>query len=274
MKPSWLEDAKIHADLVANRVGVRLGHPFEGSNVSLVFPGRREDGSNVVIKVQWPHRESEHEAAALERWDGNGAIRLLEHDPQRHTLVLERCHPGEPLSSDETADALGVLIELLPRLWIPAAEPFRTLDEEAEGWAESMPLQWDEAGRPFGEDLLEAALNALRELSSSQGEQVLVNQDLHGDNVLSAQREPWLVIDPKPLIGEREFGLAPIIRSSELGHSRDHVVGRLDRLSEELALDRTRVAGWAGAHTLAWAFEDRDVLPGHVEEAGWLLAEL
>jgi streptomycin 6-kinase len=42
---------------------------------------------------------------------------------------------------------------------------------------------------------------------------VLVNQDLHADNILRAEREPWLAIDPKPLLGEREFGLAPVIRA-------------------------------------------------------------
>lgn len=50
--------------------------------------------------------------------------------------------------------------------------------------------------------------------------QVLLHQDLHADNVLRAGREPWLVIDPKPLTGEREFGVAPIVRSFELGHGR------------------------------------------------------
>ena len=49
---------------------------------------------------------------------------------------------------------------------------------------------------------------------------MLVNQDLHADNILSATREPWLVIDPKPLAGEREFGVAAIVRGGELGHSR------------------------------------------------------
>ena len=86
---------------------------------------------------------------------------------------------------------------------------------------------------------------ALEELAPTQGEQVLIHQDLHADNVLAAQREPWLVIDPKPLVGEREFSLAPIIRSVELGHSRRAVVERLDRLSSELGLDRERARGWA-----------------------------
>jgi streptomycin 6-kinase len=99
---------------------------------------------------------------------------------------------------------------------------------------------------------------------------VLVNQDLHADNVLAAEREPWLLIDPKPLAGEREFGVASIVRGQELGHSRGSVLHRLDRVSAELGLDRERVRLWTMAHTVAWGF-DGEPLPGHIEAAAWLL---
>jgi streptomycin 6-kinase len=99
---------------------------------------------------------------------------------------------------------------------------------------------------------------------------VLLHQDLHADNVLHSEREPWLVIDPKPLTGEREFSLAPIVRSFELGHSPHAVRTRLDRLSAELGLDRDRARGWALAQTVAWSL-DGEYLPRHVETARWLL---
>ena len=106
-------------------------------------------------------------------------------------------------------------------------------------------------------------------LAPSQGEQVLVNQDLHAGNVLSAEREPWLVIDPKPLLGEREFSAAPIVRGSELGHGRRQVLRRLDRLTSELGLDRERARGWVIGQTIAW---DVDEEPGPgVEVVRWLL---
>jgi streptomycin 6-kinase len=124
--------------------------------------------------------------------------------------------------------------------------------------------------RPFERTLLDAALRALEELASSQGEQVLLHQDLHADNVLRSERGPWLVIDPKPLTGEREFSLAPIVRSFELGHSQRAVRRRLDRLSADLGLDRERARGWALAQTVAWSF-DSEYLPQHAETARWLL---
>jgi streptomycin 6-kinase len=218
-----------------------------------------------VLKVQHPHRESEHEATALERWDGDGAIRLLDAEPEEHALLLERCVPGTPLSAAGPETALDVFVGLLPRLWKPAGAPFRALVEEAAWWLGSL-----ETSTEFEPRLLGAALEALREQPPTQGEQVLLHQDLHGDNVLAAEREPWLAIDPKPLVGEREFGVAPIVRSRELGHSRRDVLHRFDRLTGELGLDRERARGWTIAQTLAWS-TGGEYHEAHVETAGWLL---
>jgi streptomycin 6-kinase len=110
----------------------------------------------------------------------------------------------------------------------------------------------------------------LEELPPTQGEHVLLHQDLHADNVLRAEREPWLVIDPKPLAGEQEFGIAALVRGFELGHSRAHVLHRLDRLTAELGLDRDRARLWALGQTIAWCF-DSSYQPTHVETARWLL---
>ena len=228
------------------------------------------EGEQAVLKVQDPHRESEHEAAALELWDGDGAIRLLDSEPDEDALLLERCVPGTPLSAAGGEAALDVFVELLPRLWKPAGAPFGTLAAEALWWSASLSETWERFDRPFERRLLDSALEALIELPGTQGEQVMLHQDLHGDNVLAAQREPWLAIDPKPLVGEREFGIAPIVRSRELGHSRRDVLDRFDRLVSELGLDRERARGWTIGQTIAWAF-DGEHRQTNVETARWLL---
>jgi len=234
------------------------------------MPATLHNGGNAVLKICLPHRESEYEAEALAHWNGRGAVRLLAHDSERWALLLEHCRPGSHLRQLAPEAAMDVLVGLLPRLWIPAGEPFRPLADEAEWWASYLPEKWERAGQPFEQELLEAALEAMSALVPTQGEAVLVNQDLHADNILRAGREPWLAIDPKPLLGEREFGLAPVIRASELGHSEQDVRHRLDRLTTELGLERERARGWALAQTLAWAWEDDEVLPLQVETARWL----
>jgi streptomycin 6-kinase len=249
----------------AEQWDLSIEEPFSGGNVSHVVPA-----GDVVLKIQWPHRESEHEADALAMWGGGGAVRLLAHDEERHALLLERCRPGTHLSTLEADDALVVLIGLLPRLWKPAGGPFRPLADEAAGWVGYIRDEWRRAGKPFEESLVDAAITMLDELASTQGPPVLLHQDLHADNVLAAEREPWLAIDPKPLAGEREFGLASIIRSFELGHSEHAVVRRLDLLTSELGLDRERARGWAIGQTIAWSFGS-EFQTSHVETARWLL---
>jgi streptomycin 6-kinase len=266
----WLERVP---ELVAECVeewGLRLGESYQAGAAGYTVRADLPDGTPVVLKVIYPHREAEHEAEALRVWDGDGAIRLLAYDEVRWAMLIERCEPGTLLATVDPDLALDVLIALLPRLWKPVREPFRPLADEATWWIDYLPTEWEQAGEPFERYILDAAIARLGALANSQGEQVLLHQDLHGDNVLAAQREEWLVIDPKPLVGEREFAVAPIVRDPELGHSRRDVLYRLDRLTAELGLDRDRARGWTIGQTVAWSL-DTSYLPKHVATVRWLL---
>ncbi|MEP7225523.1 MAG: aminoglycoside phosphotransferase family protein [Actinomycetota bacterium] len=252
------------ADLVTDcckEWDLRLGDPYVPGVCGHVVRVELVDATPAVLKVWWPHREAEQEADALERWDGEGAVRVLARDDERHAVLLERCEPGAFLSTVE--DPIGVFVDLLPRLW-KRGDGFRPLAEEAQWWIEHGLEDVADAR------LKDAALHYLGELAPTQGEQVLLHQDLHGENVLSAQREPWLVIDPKPLAGEREFSVAPIVRSFELGHSKRDALYRLDRLTSELDLDRDRALGWTVAQTVAWS-GGSDYIDTHIETVHWLL---
>lgn len=266
---AWLAALPRLVEACVDRWSLELGEPWTNSAASLAMPATR-GGERFVLKIQFPGREGLYEADALRRWDGNGAVRLLDHDPERGAMLLERCDSGTPLSTIDPAAALGVLIGLLPRLWVPAREPFRPLADEAADLTAEMLNHWERTGRSVEERLIHAAAEVFEQLAGTQGEHVLVNQDLHAENVLRAEREPWLVIDPDPLAGEREFGVAAIVRGRELGHSRDAVLYRLDRVSAELGLDRERVRLWTMAHTVSWGFAD-EPLPTHIEVATWLL---
>jgi streptomycin 6-kinase len=238
------------AAALARDWGLRLGEPYPPGAAGYAVRAELTDGTPAVLKLQHTHREDEQEADALARWDGDGAVRLFARDDERHALLLERAEPGTFLSAaGEDVDTLGVLIGLLPRLWKDPAG-FRGLSEEVAWW-----------------DLDGEVGELARELAATQGELVLVHQDLHGENVVAAQREPWLVIDPKPLAAEREFAVAPIVRSFELGHSKQDVLYRLDRLCVELGLDRERARGWTVVQTVAWS-EDSSVDRSEVVE--WL----
>jgi streptomycin 6-kinase len=249
------------------RWGLTLGEPYSYAMASLAMPAITASGADVVLKIGLrPDRESEHEAEALRRWDGAGAVRLLDDDPERGALLLERAVPGAHLSTAGPDAALDVLAGLLPRLWVEADGPFTRLEDEAAWWVATVEDWLPTREVPPTSALLDAMRSAVEDLATTQPERVLLHQDLHGDNVVAAEREPWLAIDPKPLVGERAFALAPIVRSWELGHSREQVVRRLDTLSERLGVDRERARRWAIAQTVAWCDDER-----HRETATWLL---
>lgn len=258
------------------RWALRLdGEPFDDAQFAHVVPVRTIDDGAAVLKLQVPHREAAHEAAALQQWSGVGAARLLAHDADRHALLLERCRPGTHLSTLDADAALDVFASLLPRLAVepPDDHPFATLADEAAHLADALPRRYERAGRPFDRRLLDAALDWLTGLPADAAPTpVLLSQDLHAGNVLAAEREPWLAIDPKPLVGDPTFAAVPALRGPELGHSRAAVLHRLDRLSSDLELDRERLRAWTIAHTIAWAFDDDGaVLRRHVDTAAWLL---
>ena len=240
------------------------------------MPVRRADGSPAVLKVNFPEPESEYEAEALACWDGTGAVRLFARGDARRALLVERCLPGTQLWEVDEGRANEIAAGVLSELWQgQPAGAFRSLAGEAERWAAELPESWEAAGRPFEQELLDEAVEFLGSATSTPEDAVVLHQDLHGGNILRSERG-WLAIDPKPLIGERAFDLASLLRDrrDELAKDRDaaaRIRRRLDFFSDRLGLDRDRVRGWGIAHALAWGFENGRVLPGHVECARLLM---
>jgi len=258
-EPAWLERLPTLVSECSDMWSLELDEPFDTPH-SLVVPA-----GDVVLKLNAPwHVEAEHEADALERWAGRGAVRLVARDDERRALLLERCVPGTELW-DARVDDAEVIGELVLRLQIEvgADHPFRRLADEADRWADEVPRRYSAAGAPFERTLLDAALDVYRSVDRAAG--YLVNQDLHGGNVLRARREPWLVIDPKPLVGERELEASGPLRNTT------EVSRWLDALAD-VGLDRERARGWGVAHNLAWAWDERNGWSAQqVEEAARIL---
>lgn len=274
----WLARLPALAAECAEHWSLRLGAPFEPGHISLVVPAERADGTRAVLKLNFPEPESEHEADALAHWAGRGAVRLLEHDPARRALLVERCEPGTQLwAVEDDEEATLIAAAVLHRLWrpAPAGRTFRSLAGEAERWERELPADWEALGRPFERRLLDEAIAAIRELAPSQGPPVVLHQDFHGGNVLQSGREPWLAIDPKPLVGEAEFDAASLLRDRRwaLGPDSGRIVRRrLDLLAAELGVDRARMRGWGIVHALAWGVSDSKLEPDMVECARLLAA--
>jgi streptomycin 6-kinase len=276
---AWRERVPRLVAECAARWELAVGAPLTAGGFSFVVRAVRADGTPAVLKLTFPDAESEHEAAALAHWDGTGAVRLLAADAERRALLLERCVPGGQLwAVADEAEADVAAAAVLRRLWRPPPErhDFRALEGEARRWAAELPARYERHGRPFDRALLDRAVAWIGELlAAPDGDAVVVHQDLHGGNVLRAVRGPWLAIDPKPLVGERAFDVASLLRDRRPELARDpapvrRMRRRLDRLAGELGLDRERMRRWAVVHALAWGMEDEQWFPDIVACAVWL----
>lgn len=199
---------------------------------------------DAVLKVNFPDEESEFEPQAFERWNGVGAARLLAKDDDLRAYLVERLRPGRQLWELPDDEATEIAAGVLEQLWVPAGEPFRRLEDAAAQWVEELPRQG------FERELVDPVVAFLRAAGPTQRESVLMHQDFHGGNVLLSQRG-WLAIDAKPLVGEREFDVASLIRDRR-PTTKAAMERRLDYLVDRLSLDRERTRGWAIAHALAW----------------------
>ena len=158
----------------------------------------------------------------------------------------------------------------------PEPSPFRPLAREALRWADELPAQRRDAGEPFEHALVDAAVAAVADLGAGDQDAVVLHQDFHGGNVLRAEREPWLAIDPKPLVGDRAFDAASLLRDRRWELRQPGAGGRvrrrLDVLAAALSLDRERMRLWGIVHALAWGVSGKKAQPDMIECARLLAA--
>jgi streptomycin 6-kinase len=188
-------------------------------------------------------------------------VLLLERDDMARALLLERIEPGTTLLAlDDAQEATAIACALLPRLWRPleGASGFVTATACAAHWAGDIERAYREHGAPFDVALLRGAVDAFEQLAAYDGPAVSLHQDFHRGNVLRGGREPWLAIDPKPMLGDREYDVrAPLCdRREELFASSDPaslLKRRLDVLFGTLGeLDARLSLEWAFVVELTW----------------------
>ena len=255
-RSAWLERLPSVIRELQERWTLSLGAPFDGSDVSCswVAPAVRGDGTGAVLKIGLPHMEAAHEIQALRFWDGNPTVRLLESDVDLNAMQLEKCEPGTALRERPEPEQDVVVAGLLRRLWRrPAApHPFRPLSAMTAYWAEetrTAAARWPDPG------LVQAGLRLMEELSRPSPDDVLLATDLHAGNVLEARREPWLVIDPKPFLGDRAYDATQhLLNCRERIRIAPDVTIR--RFADLLEVDAERVRLWMFARAAA---EPRDV---------------
>ncbi|CRZ14257.1 aminoglycoside phosphotransferase family protein [Mycolicibacterium neworleansense] len=219
--------------------------PAHHGYCSIVLPARTAEGVPAVLKAAFPDHESEHEHLALRRWAGAGAVRLLRADPHRRVMLLERLRQRN-LNELWDIEACEIIAGIYGRIHVTALPQLRSLAVCTEQWTADLIRLPRNA--PVPRRLVEQAITLGRDLVAGPGVTgTLIHGDLHYENVLAADREAWLAIDPKPMNGDPHYELAPMLwnRWDELaGYVRDGVRRRLSALVDAAGLDPDRARAW------------------------------
>lgn len=273
-RAAWLTELPRIISSLCKRWDLVCGPPFQpGGTRAYVAPARRGDvDGDVVLKVLWPHVEAEHEFDALAFWAGDGAVLVHAKAAGDHfrAAVLERCRPGLPLKTLPEPEQDVVVAGLLKRLWrdVPPGSGFRPLRAMCEEWAEEYEERDAATKACLDPGLAREGIALFRHLAEEAPLELLLATDLHADNVLSAEREPWLVVDPKPHVGDPHYDVLQHMLKCPVRLRADPVV--LSAGWRPLTgLDAARVRAWL----LARCVVDSPFSPGLGGVARTLAAE-
>ena len=246
---------------LAERWSLRLGEPYQpGGQCAWVAPVRDDAGRELVLKVGWRHDEAAHEADGLRAWSGHGAVLLHESRTWASTsaLLLERCRPGTTLATVLAEPKQDVVVAgLLRRLWITPLDgcTFRPLQAMCDAWALEFEAKLTAFPGALDSGLARAGIDLFRHLPSTAGQRVLLCTDLHAENVLAAEREPWLMIDPKPYVGDQAYDALQHMLNCEDRLATDPL-GLARRMADLLGLEGERVAQWLFARCVQESIGD------------------
>lgn len=262
----WLDNLPgLAADLIERWELRRDGTPICGA-VALIVPVVRADGTPAMLKIQPVDDETVGEPVALREWNGTGAVRLLEYEAESGSLLLERLGDRTLADVPSDLDALRIISELLLRLNArPAPDDVRRMVDVGAAMLDRVPVALATDANQDRRRLIRDCAAALREVLPEPGDRLL-HWDLHFDNVLAGEREPWLAIDPKPLAGDPGFELLAGLHNRwddvvATGDVPRAVRRRFDLMTEVLGLDRERAVAWTLARVLQnklWEVESED----------------
>ncbi|WP_280396811.1 aminoglycoside phosphotransferase family protein [Nocardia carnea] len=270
----WLADLPGMVDRQCRMWELELiGRPFSGGTHSFVAPVRRGDGSVAVLKIAVPDEENAGEATGMYCYQGEGAVRLYDFDPASGALLLEWARPGTPLIAQpriplegrpENTGKIRIACALYRRLRrppteIPAGFPALPLVADiVSDWQQSLFTPELTAYLPA--EVTARARDLRAWLTVPDGPLLIVNRDTHLGNIVAAEREPWLLIDPKAFLGEAAFDAGFLIMK-QVETRPDAVLARrmVAATADGLDVDRERAHAWAYLRTIeeiGWSLED------------------
>ena len=276
----WLDSIPTLVERAIERWSLVIGQPFETGMVGWTAPATTAAGSEVVVKLSYPHNEARDEAAALRAWRGAGTVEVLGADADDWALLLRRLRPGTTLADEglPPSEHLAIGAELLRRMsavTVPAGDTFQDLIDVADRLAVIAAERVDrlQPAAPIVVDagLCRHAVDLLRTLPGTAPHRGLAHGDLNPGNILRHDEETageedcspgWLAIDPKPVYGDLAWDPWPLL--TQVGDwtvtvpAATELADRIRLVADLTALDPGRIASWCVARGVGSALSAAD----------------
>ncbi len=260
----WLNDLPQIIEELAGNWSLKIEKPFPNLSYNFVAPCVRADGSGAVLKIALPLNNPGiyNEAAFLQLADGKGAVKLLNLDKNYRAILLEKLAPGKHLKEvcrTDDAEAVEITIRIMReiRREPPEHSEFRRLEDWFKGFERAETTIFDKS-------FASKAHGFFEELNSASKQKFLIHGDLHHENILSAQREEFLAIDPKGIIGDIGYEISVFLNNHALwlvGESnlQKKLGETVRKFSEAFEIAPKDLCRWAFAQMVLsawWTFED------------------
>ncbi len=257
----WLNDLPSIIGELEENWSLKVEKPFLSLSYNFVAPCVCKGGAVLKIALPLNNPEIFNEASFLKISDGKGAVKLLKSDENRRAILLERLTPGanlkEVCQTDETKAveiAIKTLREILKKL--PENSSYRRLEDWFKGFDRA-------ANTTFPREFISKAGEFYKELSSSS-QKFLIHGDLHHENILSAEREPFLAIDPKGIIGDIGYEISVFLNNhlwwlASDANLKEKLNDAVQLFSEAFEIEPRDLRKWAFAQIVLsawWTFEE------------------
>jgi streptomycin 6-kinase len=260
----WLENLPRIIGEIEENWSLKISAPFPNLSYHYVAPCTLAGKSEAVVKIGFPGEAAyiRNELKILEFLNGRAVNRLLRFDEKRFAFLLEKLSPGENLKTvcaGNDQKAVEIAIEVMRAFWQkpPANPDFPRL----ENWFDDFKKA---EKTPFDFNHLAKARRFFEELNSAHAPKMLLHGDFHHENILSTEREPFLAIDPKGIVGNRCYDISVFL----INHARwlrdepdlpQKLASAVEEFSEAFEIEPRNLRRWVFAHSVLsawWTFEE------------------
>jgi streptomycin 6-kinase len=242
---------------------IDIGDPFPAAEFNYVAPATDAEGNQYVLKIAPPFETNEivGEAMYLRSRNGTGAVRLIKEWPGSDIILLERAIPGKNLAEEFAGNEFGSIRPAIDVMRTILGPPPDGISQTVDDWFKGMHRAAD---TEFPTAYVEKAFDIYHRLSHQPDRTYYLHGDFHPANIVSATRSPYLVIDPKGVVGHIGYDIAVFLNNFHWWQETlPDVRTRLDRavreFSEAFDIDALELREWAFAQMVLgawWSFDD------------------